>query len=160
MFVHSLNSLSHIFYNMFALLLFGIILESVIGSKRFLMIYFASGIASGLVGLLFYSSIIGASGAIFGILGTLGILRPKLVVWVMGVPMPMLVALVIWALLDFIGIFGSDNVAHLGHLAGLGTGVVYGFLLRPKYGEKKKPKIKILSEDEIKKWENEWMKSG
>src|SRR3989338_7488538 len=64
MFLHA--SLEHYISNMFALMMFCLILEKVIGSKNFLILYFASGIVSGLVSILFYDSIIGASGAIFG----------------------------------------------------------------------------------------------
>ncbi len=156
MFVHDVNGLSHIFYNMFALVLFGYILENIIGSKKFTLIYFASGITAGLCGIPFYHVAIGASGAIFGVLGTLAVLRPRMTVWALGVPMPMIVAAVVWAFIDLVGFFGADNIAHIGHLAGLGTGIIYGLILRPNFRERKRI-VKVLSEDEIERWEDEWM---
>lgn len=157
LFLHDPHQYSHLIYNLFALLLFGYILENIIGTRRFILLYFASGITSGLCGLPFYHSLIGVSGAIFGVIGTLSILRPRLIVWVLGVPMPMIAATVIWALIDLAGVFGSDNVAHIGHLIGLGVGIIYGIFLRPVFGERKERKPKI-SEEYIKQWEEKWMR--
>lgn len=135
MFLHSPESLSHIFYNMFALGLFGSILEKIIGWKRFVLLFLIAGIVSGMAAAVFYKSTIGASGAIFGILGTLGILRPKMTVWVMGIPMPMVAALGAWALLDLAGFFMPGNVANAAHIAGLAAGVLYGILVRKSFSE-------------------------
>ena len=90
-FLHS--GIPHLFYNLFGLALFGSILEHIIGSKKFLILFFVSGLAASLVSIPFYARVLGASGAIFGILGMLGILRPKLTVWLYSMPMPMIAAL-------------------------------------------------------------------
>lgn len=80
MFTHVL--FFHIFANMFSLFFIGNFLEKIIGKKRFFWIYLSSGILGGmffiLSGLIFNSNIpgIGASGAIFGILGVLAVLVP------------------------------------------------------------------------------------
>lgn len=158
MFLHDLTSYRHFIYNMFALVLFGIILENIIGPRRFLMLYFSSGIVAGFCGLPFYNSVIGASGAIFGILGTLAILRPRLIVLVFGVPMPMIIAAFIWALIDLLGMIGTDNIAHIGHIAGLSVGIIYGIILKPVFGEKRFRRRKILSDEEIERWEESWLK--
>jgi membrane associated rhomboid family serine protease len=157
-FLHDPANYSHIVYNLFGLVIFGIVLESIIGTRRFLMIFFASGIAAGLIGTLFYGSLLGASGAIFGIMGTLAILRPKDIVWTLGIPVPMIIALILWILMDFIGFYVPDQVAHASHLAGLGVGIVYGLMLRKIYGSHYQRNHKILSETEMRNWENEWMK--
>src|SRR3989344_4254295 len=102
-FLHS--GIPHLFYNLFGLALFGSILEHIIGSKKFLILFFVSGLAASLVSIPFYARVLGASGAIFGILGMLGILRPKLTVWVYSMPMPMIMALLVWAIGDLIGYF-------------------------------------------------------
>src|SRR3989338_6163536 len=93
-FLHS--GIVHILYNLFALALFGSVLEHIIGSKKFLVLFFVSGLVASLAGLPFYTRVLGASGAIFGILGMLGILRPKMTVWVYSIPMPMILALFVW----------------------------------------------------------------
>src|SRR3989338_128069 len=86
------GGLGHLVYNLFALLLFGSILEQLIGGKRFLFVFFLTGILANLVSVNFYSSSLGASGAIFGVLGALIFVRPMMVVWAFGLPMPIFVA--------------------------------------------------------------------
>lgn len=162
-FLHSRYDLSHLLYNIFALSLFGSILEKIVGTKRFLMIFFSSIIISGISGALFYSAIIGASGGIMGIIGVLTILKPKMMVWV-GAPLPLIVVSIIWVLGDFIGIFYPENIAHISHLAGIFFGFFIGFfykkqnkkLGKEKYTKKENEKI---SENEIERWEEEWIKS-
>ncbi|MBI4177732.1 MAG: rhomboid family intramembrane serine protease [Candidatus Aenigmarchaeota archaeon] len=156
MFLHA--NLQHLVSNMFALLLFGLILEKVAGSKNFLKVYFASGIASGLVGVMFYDSIVGASGAIFGAMASLALLRPSLTVWVGYVPMPMVVALFVWAAADFLGVFVPDSVAHIGHLAGMLFGVAYTFAYLRQFMEKPERRYRIrISEETIREWEKRYM---
>ena len=74
------GGLSHIVYNMFALILFGLILEKLIGSRKFLLIFLLSGIVANIIGVFFYTSSLGASGAIMGIIGALTIRKPLMVV--------------------------------------------------------------------------------
>ncbi|HDI02641.1 MAG TPA: rhomboid family intramembrane serine protease [Candidatus Aenigmarchaeota archaeon] len=128
MFLH--GSFPHLFFNMFALALFGSILEHHVGAKRFLVIYFISGIVAGIASAFFYPASLGASGAIYGILGTLAVLRPRMIVWVMGIPMPMYAAAVVWATIDLIGMFAPSGIANAAHLAGLGAGIIAGFVLK------------------------------
>ncbi len=157
MFLHA--NMQHLISNMFALLIFGLILEKTIGSKNFLKIYFASGIVSGFVGSFFYDSIIGASGAIFGSMASLALLRPSLTVWVGYVPMPMIVALFVWALADVFGIFVPSDVAHIGHLSGMFFGALYTLLYLRQFAEKPEKKYKIrISEETIREWEKRYMR--
>ena len=157
-FIHA--NVKHLFFNLFALVLFGSILELIIGYKKFLIVFFLSGIISGIGGLFFYNSMIGASGAIFGILGVLGAIRPKAVVWVWGVPMYMIFALAFWVVLNFLGIFSPENVAYISHLFGLFFGIIIGMKLRREYGIKsKKSEEEIhISEEEIEKWEDKYLR--
>lgn len=154
------GSISHLFFNMFALALFGSILEKIIGYKKFLILFLVSGIISGIAGVFFYTGIIGASGAIFGILGTLAVLRPRMTVWVFYIPMPMIAAIIFWGALDIIGFFSQDDIAHAGHLAGLGFGIIFGIILRDKYKIAEKPKEEriFISEEEFKDWEERYLK--
>ena len=134
-FLHS--GIPHLFYNLFGLALFGSILEHVIGSKRFLILFFVAGLAASLISIPFYARVLGASGAIFGILGMLGVLRPKLTVWVYSMPMPMILALFVWAAADMLGVFVPTDTANIAHLGGLGIGVVAGLYYRTQFKEKK-----------------------
>lgn len=155
------GSFEHLFYNMFALGLFGSILERVIGSKKFLLTFFISGIIAGIGSIIFYTSSIGASGAIYGILGALAVLRPRMTVYVSFVPLPMAIAVIFWAAGDLLGLFSpSDLIGHAAHLSGLFFGLIYGLILRKDYKEiiVKKPK-KEISNEEFREWEEKYMSS-
>ncbi len=154
------GDLMHLFYNMFALALFGSILEKIIGGKKFLILYFVSGIIAGLGTIPFYEASLGASGAIMGILGTLAVLRPRMRVYISYVPMPMAAAVAVWAAGDLIGFFAPSNVANAAHLFGLAVGLAIGFYLKRKYGERRIPKRKSrisIDEEEFEEWEDDWM---
>ncbi len=130
----------HLFFNMFALFMFGIVLESRIGSKNFIILFFLSGIV-GSIGYMITASnpmvpAIGASGAIYGILGTLAVMMPLMIVWVLGIPMPMIVAAFLWVALEVFGMFSPSDIAHSAHLGGIFIGIIYGVYLR--IGESRK----------------------
>jgi hypothetical protein len=153
------GSFEHLFYNMFALALFGAVLEQVVGGRKFLMIFFASGIIAGIGSVIFYTSSIGASGAIFGVMGALAMLRPRMTVYAGFVPLPMALAVVFWAAGDLLGLFSTtDLIAHGAHLFGLVFGLIYGMVLRKDYGETPRPKEEI-SDEELKDWEDKYMSS-
>ena len=155
-FLHA--DLMHLLYNMFALALFGAILEKIAGGKMFLAIFFVAGLAASAAAFFFYSASLGASGAIFGILGALAILRPRMVVW-LYVPMPMIVAIFVWAAIDLTGFFYPSGIANAAHLAGLGAGLVFGLALRKKFGEHAaKRKQYEIGNEEFRRWEDEWVK--
>jgi len=151
-FLHS--GLPHLMYNLFGLALFGSILEHIIGSKRFLILFFVAGLVASLISVPFYTRVLGASGAIFGVLGMLGILRPKLTVWVYSMPMPMIVALFVWGAGDVLGIFAPAGTANIAHLGGLGIGLVAGFYYRKQFSERKiKERDVHIDEEKVKEWE-------
>jgi membrane associated rhomboid family serine protease len=150
---------NHLVSNLFPLSLFGLILERIIGSRRFLIIFFTAGIMAGIISTFFYSSVIGASGAIFSIMGVLVGIRPKMTVLAFGVPIPMIAAVALWVMLDFAGVLIPTSIANVGHLAGLSAGVVFGMWLRPKYKlPKKKKEDKVeLDEEYFRKWEEKYI---
>jgi len=123
---------AHLLYNVLALALFGSILERFIGGKRFLIVFFVTGILANLISVNFYDSSLGASGAIFGVIGALVIIRPLMVIWAFGMPMPMFIAGILWAAGDLIGLFVPSNVANLAHLSGMFFGLIFGFSYRKK----------------------------
>jgi membrane associated rhomboid family serine protease len=103
------NGLWHLFFNMFVLFFLGTTLEKIIGKRQFFGVFFASGILSA-IGYSFLSqpifnispgSMIGASGAIYGVFAALTILEPNLRVYVYFIPMRMKYALLLFALFDF-----------------------------------------------------------
>jgi membrane associated rhomboid family serine protease len=146
MFMH--GGIGHLFVNMVSLMFIGGFVEKLIGYKRFLGLYFASGIFSGIFFVLIAAILgadlnvfaVGASGAIFGIGGLLAVLTPRLPVLVFFViPMPMWIAMAfllfgLWALSSGIGL----PIANTAHLGGLLVGLGYGFYLKNKYPNKTK----------------------
>lgn len=152
------GSIEHLLYNMFALALFGSILEKIIGGKKFLMLFFMSGLVAAAGSILFYDASVGASGAIFGLLGCLAVLRPRMTVWLAGIPMPMFFAAFVWAAIDLFGIFFPANIANIAHLSGLIFGIFSGFLLRKQYGEPlRRERKQEIDEELFRDWENKYM---
>lgn len=209
MFMH--GSISHLFFNMFALFMFGRILESVWGTRRFLIFYFVCGIGAGLLnsavgwfevhrlleqyqtfkatpepalladfvqqqlgsratdwvwkivdswndnlnsqeyilaGQQLFQRIIdmkvnipmvGASGAIFGILLAFGMLFPNTELYLMFIPIPIKAKYFVlgYGVLElFLGIqnSASDNVAHFAHLGGM----LFGYILLKYWSKNRK----------------------
>ncbi|MEE9525197.1 MAG: rhomboid family intramembrane serine protease [Candidatus Woesearchaeota archaeon] len=139
MFLH--GGLAHLFFNMYILFMFGSLLESRIGAKRFLFLYFISGIVAALAASFFYPRALGASGAIYGILGMLIIIVPELKVSPLFLPiaMPLWQVLVLFAFLDF---FVFSHIAVAAHLAGAVFGLIYAKIIRK---EKKTFNVKFNS---------------
>lgn len=133
-FLHA--NFAHLFYNMLALFFFGIYLESLVGKKTFLKIFFISGLFGNILFLLTTPDpeipAVGASGAIYGIIGALASLRPYAIVYVYFVPMPLIVAAFLWAIGSFIGMFFPSSIAHAAHLGGMLFGFLYGEYIKIK----------------------------
>jgi membrane associated rhomboid family serine protease len=140
LFLHDPNGFSHILINMLSLWMFGVELEKTWGTKRFLTYYFVCGVGAGIcvviAGLLFGTPnvpVIGASGAILGLLMAFGLLFPDvelLFFFLFPIRAKYYVAIVgaIVFMSSFIPSSGISNIAHLG-------GMVIGyFYLRFKVG--------------------------
>lgn len=126
---------SHLFFNMLALLFFGTSLERMIGGRTFALLFISSGVVGNIGYLLTagdpYTPAIGASGAIYGLIGALATLRPFMIVYVYAMfPLPMVAAAALWAILDLAGLFIPSGVAHGAHLAGMLVGIAFGLYYR------------------------------
>ncbi|MBL7998577.1 MAG: rhomboid family intramembrane serine protease [Candidatus Kapabacteria bacterium] len=125
------GGLGHIFFNMLALWMFGVEIEQLWGSWRFLVYYLLCGIAGGLAHLAIGGSspVVGASGSIMGVLVAFGMTYPDrpIVMFPFFIPIPAKYFVMIYAAIDlFSGIYAtSSGVAHFAHLGG----AVMGFLL-------------------------------
>ncbi|KAA1246456.1 rhomboid family intramembrane serine protease [Aquimarina sp. RZ0] len=183
MFMHSQSTFTHILFNMFMLYMFGSHLETSIGQKKFLFLYFSSGFGAMLLQLVFYyvqfqpayqsfieagftneevigflksgeystavlqytseesvsnmfgayrSLMVGASGAISGIIVAFAVLYPNLPLYLMFIPIPIKAKYLVAAYfaMDLFGgitgqsIMGPSNVAHWAHIGG----AVIGFI--------------------------------
>ena len=129
----------HYLVNAIVLLFFGGELERRVGSKNYLKIFLLSGFAGNIGYLTFAlltgssSGALGASGAIYGIMGTLAIIAPEIrVLFFFFIPMSIRVALLIFAAYDLLMLPLSSvtGVAHAAHLAGLVVGLYYGEKLK------------------------------
>jgi len=124
MFGHA--DLEHILFNMIALFMFGSVLENRIGSGKFVLVYFVSGIFGSIGFMLFnspFGSALGASGAIYGIIGALVLLEPNLTVYFYFMPLPMYVVGPIYALIELFYLGSADTIAHSAHLLGFFGGL-------------------------------------
>jgi membrane associated rhomboid family serine protease len=132
-FLHA--SIEHILVNMAVLLIIGSLLEQSVGARKFISIFLLAGVI-GNIGYQItaanqFTPGIGASGAIYGLMGTLAIIDPLQVVYLgFTVPLPIIVLVPVYALLDFLGIFTPDSIAHGAHLGGLVIGLLFGLYMR------------------------------
>ena len=134
MFLHA--SVEHIFFNMFALWMFGRTLEYELGSKRFLIYYLVCGVGAALIQLAtayltgeMPIQLVGASGAVMGLLLAFGVMHPNAVIMLLIPPIPMKAKwfVVIYGVIElFLGWTGfGGNVAHFAHVGGM----LWGLLL-------------------------------
>ncbi len=154
MFLHA--DFLHILFNMWGLFVFGRDIESSVGSGRFALLYFLSGILGGVAYVLYmltyaaafdpraaFVPAIGASGAVFGVMGSFAVLFPRrpvaLFLYFLPIIAPAFVAVtlmgVIQTLLALALPFGS--IAYTAHVGGLAVGMLMGIwfrnLLRRRY---------------------------
>jgi len=118
----------HILFNMFALWMFGTEIEYKWGSKPFLKYYFYCGLGGAFLSLIFNYNlahpIIGASGAIYGILAAYWLMFPDRYLLIFFLfPMKVRWAIPLFAILNFVA--SGPNVAHLAHLGGALVGLAY-----------------------------------
>lgn len=137
MFMH--GGLAHIFFNMFTLFSFGVTLERVWGTQRFLVYYFVTGIGAALLQMgvnsfqmqdvfLLSTPTVGASGSIYGLLMAFGLMFPNNIIYLLFPPIPLKAkyfVLIFGALELLLGLKGGGNIAHFAHLGGM----LFGFVL-------------------------------
>jgi membrane associated rhomboid family serine protease len=140
MFLHG-NPL-HLFLNMLVLFFIGPETERGMGTRHFLVLYFMSGILGGLGWVLIgsYGLCVGASGAIFGILGAFATMYPQrritlLLFFVLPITMKAWILVSCLAFIELVAMIGHDggNVAYAVHVGGIVVGVVYAWITcRPR----------------------------
>lgn len=165
------GGISHVFFNMFALWMFGNVIENTLGAKKFLIFYFVCGLGAAFCHLMVFTwenaaliqqfnsytsgqqaqavqqlidsnftygnpaavpmvnPMVGASGAIFGVLFAFGYLFPNLMIYVYFLfPIKAKYFVAIYAIIELFSGFRNnptDNVAHFAHLGGM----LFAFLL-------------------------------
>jgi membrane associated rhomboid family serine protease len=163
MFLH--GDFWHLIFNMIALILIGPLLEERIGTPRFALIYIASGLvgslAFGLVNLNRIAIVLGASGAISGVLGAFAILFPreKLSMIYVFIPLPPIrvpyIVAIFILIQTFFALDPANLIAHEAHLGGLAAGILFApLVMRVGSAPKEVPGVAGLEElavnDELK----------
>ena len=139
-FSHSLTSIFHILFNMMVLASFGPILETIMGPKRFLAFYLFCGVMGGvLISLLDPSlaPVVGASGAIFGVMVAFAMYFPKQKLSIMFLPfgfearwfVPAIgIMSAVFVILQYLGIDAGGPISHFGHLAGMISAILFFYI--------------------------------
>ncbi len=168
MFLHA--NIEHIFFNMFALWMFGRVMEQVLGSQRFLTYYLVCGIGAGMMqemaqtvqyfvmDLHLYPdasvaaylnswTTVGASGAVYGVLLSFGYMFPNQKMFIIPIPFPIKAKYFVagYAAIELFSVMSrsNDGVAHMAHLGGM----FFGWLLLVYW---RKPRRNML--DELRQW--------
>ena len=137
MFAH--GGFFHILFNMYALWMFGSVLERVWGPKKFLIFYLVCGLAAAVAQMFVGAPAIGASGAVMGLLAAFAYLFPNTEFFILPFPFPIKAKymVAIYAAIDLFGGLhpgAADNIAHFAHLGGM----VMGFILVIIWGKTNK----------------------
>ncbi len=130
LFLH--GGFGHMFWNMFALWMFGCELERHWGSREFLKFFLVTGMGAGLLSIVFqpFSTVptIGASGAVYGILMAYGLMFPERHVYLYFLfPIKVKYFVSVLGVITFVSAFSTpgSTVAHMAHLGGMLVGLFY-----------------------------------
>jgi len=136
MFMH--GGFIHILFNMMALAFMGPILEQVWGANRFLAFYVITGIGAGIFNIIIdlffgvgtFGLMMGASGAVYGVLTAFGILFPNMEIMLLIPPIPIkakYMVMILGGIALFSGFNASpgDNTAHFAHLGGIVMAILF-----------------------------------
>jgi membrane associated rhomboid family serine protease len=127
------GNMAHIFFNMFALYMFGGPLERLWGTAKFVVFYFASVLAAAAAQLAVTAMsgsqypTVGASGGVFGLLLGFALMFPRERLAIYGIlPMPAWLFVTLYGLLELVlGVTGTQSgVAHFAHLGGMAGGAL------------------------------------
>jgi membrane associated rhomboid family serine protease len=138
----------HIFFNMFAVFMFGSEVERLFGARRYLVYYLLCVVGAALMHLIVVSvapgmplaATVGASGGVFGLLLAFGMAFPRreLIIFPIPVPIQAWLAVTLYGAMElYLGVTRTaSGVAHFAHLGGMATGFV---LIRYWHAQRRKP---------------------
>ncbi|MBN1637453.1 MAG: rhomboid family intramembrane serine protease [Ignavibacteriales bacterium] len=141
-FMHDTSGFSHLFFNMFALWMFGRYVAMAWGSKKFFWFYILCGVVAGLFQLFISPLVadrvawtIGASGSVFGVLIAFAMMYPNeyIVLLIPPVPMKAKYFVGLYIIIEFLSVGDAGGVAHLAHIGGAVTGFVFMLFTHPQY---------------------------
>jgi membrane associated rhomboid family serine protease len=153
LFLHDRHGILHLLFNMLSLFMFGCELERYWGSKRFLQFYVLTGVGAGLCVLLipsnYYTSTIGASGAIYGVLLAYGLTFPDRVLYLyMLFPLQARYFVIIIGAITFLTTLSSSNtgISNAAHLGGMIFAYLY---LKSQKAYRSRPQIQRFNLKEV-----------
>ena len=158
MFVHA--DWFHLLTNMLFLWVFGDNVEDAYGHVGYLVFYLFCGVAAGFIHAVMFPAsempLIGASGAVSGVLAAYLVLFPRARVWILvlfrlPLRVPAALALIAWIVVQMVSLFAltddeSVSVAWWAHIGGFATGLVITFLLRGRLRERLDSELKVASD--------------
>lgn len=130
----------HLILNMIALFFFGRVVEQYLGRKKFLLIFFSTGVAGTLAFMAFSlltaqlgTVVIGASAAIFGLMGTAMLIRPlELVPYPYLIPIPLILVAVFYTFYNIVSFLlvatnlQQSDISFVSHIGGIVLGMFFG----------------------------------
>ena len=131
LFLHA--SASHLFFNMLGLFFFGKILEDEVNRQWFLAVFFISGFLGNFVFMTTsVGAVVGASGAVFGVMGAAMLLNPVKRIHLYVFPLPLGIIAITFAVFETMVVFfqpdlATGNVANIAHLGGMLTGAIFAY---------------------------------
>ena len=128
MFVHA--GLWHFLGNMLMLYFFGSYLLGLVGEVKFLLVYFAGGLLANVAFLLLgsdFATVVGASGALYAVMGVMAVMRPRLKVYLW-----FMIPVDLWIVVVFGMLIISPSIAWQAHLGGLVLGLAAGLYFRKR----------------------------
>jgi len=141
MFLHDPRSITHILFNMMGLYFFGPRVEERLGSPRFITLYLLSGIAGAALSMYFArnSAIIGASGAVLGVMFAFARFWPTAQIYVWFIPLEARIWVALLVMYNIYSGLGGQRggVANFAHLGGMGGAWLYILWVERNHGAKK-----------------------
>jgi membrane associated rhomboid family serine protease len=158
MFVHA--DWFHLLTNMLFLWVFGDNVEDAYGHVGYLVFYLFCGVAAGFIHAVMFPNsempLIGASGAVSGVLAAYLVLLPRARVWILvlfrlPLRVPAALALIAWIVVQVVSLFAltddeSVSVAWWAHIGGFATGLLITLLLRSRLRERLESELKVASD--------------
>jgi len=154
----------HLTFNMFFLFIFGEVMEHALGARKYISLYIVSGLGSamfyifltGLINpgdtILLSTEMVGASGAVFGVMAAYGLMFPQNKIWLPFLlkPLPAITVVFVLAALEFVvGYFALEpGIANFGHLGGIITGALFTYVL--------KKTVRLKNIDDKRRYEFFW----
>ena len=160
----------HLFFNMWSLMIFGNAVEQQLGTRRFVWYYLLCGVGSALInqlctalGIINPALLVGASGAIYGVMAAAAFFFPNARLFIIPIPFPIKLKylVIFYTLVEmYMGVTSVDGVAHFAHLGGILVGVMMLLFWNIQYKRRMQSgnRYRTTSSSNYNKGESAWDK--